>query len=46
MVTGRPEGTGLGLSIAQAIVHRHGGLLSCDSRPGETCFSLYLPMEE
>jgi len=46
MVTGRPEGTGLGLSIAQAIVHRHGGLLTCDSRPGETCFSLYLPMEE
>ena len=46
MVSGRAEGTGLGLSIAQAIVHRHGGLLSCESRPGDTCFSIYLPMED
>ena len=45
MVSGRAEGTGLGLSIAQAIVHRHGGLLTCDSQPGETCFSIYLPMD-
>jgi len=45
MVSGRAEGTGLGLSIAQGIVHRHGGLLTCESSPGETCFSLYLPMD-
>ncbi|MEM1141367.1 MAG: nitrogen regulation protein NR(II) [Pseudomonadota bacterium] len=45
MVSGRAEGTGLGLSISQAIVHRHGGLLSCDSKPGNTCFSIFLPME-
>jgi two-component system nitrogen regulation sensor histidine kinase GlnL len=45
MVSGRADGTGLGLSIAQAIVHRHGGLLSCESRPGDTCFSIYLPMD-
>jgi two-component system nitrogen regulation sensor histidine kinase GlnL len=45
MVSGRPDGTGLGLSIAQSIVHRHGGLLSCDSRPGHTCFSIFLPMD-
>lgn len=44
MVSGRPDGTGLGLSIAQSIVQRHGGLLGCDSRPGRTCFSIYLPM--
>lgn len=45
MVSGRAEGTGLGLSISQSIVHRHGGLLNCDSRPGATCFTIYLPME-
>ena len=45
MVSGRPDGTGLGLAIAQSIVQRHGGLLSCDSQPGNTCFSIFLPME-
>jgi two-component system nitrogen regulation sensor histidine kinase GlnL len=45
MVSGRADGSGLGLSIAQAIVHRHGGLLSCESRPGDTCFSMFLPMD-
>ncbi len=45
MVTGRADGTGLGLSIAQAIVNRHGGLLECESHPGETHFTIYLPME-
>lgn len=45
MVTGRADGTGLGLSIAQSIVHRHGGLLECDSHPGQTRFTIYLPMD-
>lgn len=45
MISGRPEGSGLGLSIAQSIVHRHGGLIECSSRPGETVFSLLLPLE-
>ena len=45
MVTGRADGSGLGLSIAQAIVNRHGGLLECESAPGETRFTLYIPME-
>lgn len=45
MVSGRAEGTGLGLSIAQSIVHRHGGLLTCHSHLAETCFTIYLPME-
>jgi two-component system nitrogen regulation sensor histidine kinase GlnL len=45
MVSGRADGTGLGLSIAQDIIHRHGGLLSFESSPGDTCFSLFLPME-
>jgi two-component system nitrogen regulation sensor histidine kinase GlnL len=45
MVTGRAEGTGLGLSIAQAIVHQHGGLIQCSSRPRQTIFTIYLPLE-
>lgn len=45
MVTGRADGTGLGLSIAQSIINRHGGLLECESEPGETRFTIYLPME-
>lgn len=45
MVTGRAEGTGLGLTIAQSIINRHGGLLECSSEPGNTRFTIYLPME-
>lgn len=45
MVTGRTEGTGLGLSIAQALINQHGGLVECKSQPGETSFTIYLPLE-
>lgn len=45
MVTTRASGTGLGLPIAQYLIHAHGGLVECSSRPGETCFSIYLPTE-
>lgn len=45
MVSGRADGSGLGLSISQSIINRHGGLLNCDSEPGSTRFSLYLPMD-
>ena len=43
MITTRPEGNGLGLSIAQDVIHRHGGAIELDSRPGQTRFSLLLP---
>jgi len=43
MVTTRPEGGGLGLSIAQEVMHRHGGNIELESRPGNTRFSLLLP---
>ena len=43
-ISGRPDGTGLGLSIAQNIVAQHGGLIECVSRPGETVFTLLLPL--
>lgn len=45
MVTGRADGTGLGLSIAQSIIHLHGGVLECESSPGNTRFTFFLPME-
>lgn len=45
MITTRAEGTGLGLPIAQYLIHSHGGLIECRSRPGCTVFSFYLPLE-
>jgi two-component system sensor histidine kinase KdpD len=38
-------GSGLGLSIAHRILQAHGGDLTVRSRPGETTFSLVLPIE-
>ena len=45
LVTGRAKGTGLGLSISQNIMHQHTGMIECQSIPGKTVFSLYLPWE-
>jgi two-component system nitrogen regulation sensor histidine kinase GlnL len=45
MVTTRSDGTGLGLSIAQALISRHQGLIECSSQPGETVFTILLPLE-
>ncbi|WP_163835982.1 nitrogen regulation protein NR(II) [Spartinivicinus ruber] len=44
LVSGRAEGSGLGLSIAQSILQQHQGMISSESQPGKTCFSLYLPV--
>ena len=45
LVSGRADGSGLGLALSREIAHEHGGELRCTSRPGETVFSLYLPLE-
>jgi two-component system nitrogen regulation sensor histidine kinase GlnL len=45
MVTTRADGTGLGLPLSQYLVHSHGGLIECRSRPGCTVFSIFLPIE-
>lgn len=45
MITTRPQGSGLGLPIAQHLIHGHGGIIECQSRPGNTVFSIYLPLE-
>jgi len=44
LVSGRPDGTGLGLALSREIAHEHGGELRWQGRPGETVFSLYLPL--
>ena len=46
MVSGTTGGTGLGLSIAQTLIHQHGGWIDCDSWPGQTEFTLYLPISD
>lgn len=46
MVSGRADGTGLGLSISQSILNRHNGLIECHSEPGNTVFSLFIPLEQ
>ncbi len=39
------KGTGLGLNISHGIiVEKHGGCISVRSKPGETCFTVELPL--
>jgi len=45
MVTGTDNGTGLGLSIAQSIMNQLGGLVECRSEPGNTVFTILIPLE-
>lgn len=44
LVSGREGGTGLGLMLAQNFVHQHRGMIEFDSEPGQTRFSLLLPI--
>jgi signal transduction histidine kinase/putative methionine-R-sulfoxide reductase with GAF domain len=45
--TTKSAGTGLGLSISHQIIERHGGIISCDSNPGQgTTFTVELPLIE
>jgi len=45
LVSGRADGTGLGLALAREISTEHGGQLDFRSRPGNTVFTLLLPLE-
>jgi len=44
MISGRADGTGLGLSITHSIISLHSGMIERESRPGATCFTVYLPL--
>jgi two-component system nitrogen regulation sensor histidine kinase GlnL len=46
LVSGREGGTGLGLTLAQTFVTQHHGLISFESAPGNTCFTILLPADE
>jgi len=45
MVSGTDIGSGLGLSIAQSIMNQLGGLIECQSEPGNTVFTVLTPLE-
>ena len=38
------EGTGIGLDMASRIINRHEGLINVSSQPGETIFTIKLPI--
>jgi two-component system, NtrC family, nitrogen regulation sensor histidine kinase GlnL len=46
LVSGREGGTGLGLTLAQNFVTQHHGVISFESVPGNTTFTILLPVEE
>ena len=45
-VTAKPSGQGLGLSLVSKVATAHGGIVEMRSRPGQTVFSLLLPIAE
>ncbi len=44
LVSGRDGGHGLGLTLAQTFINQHGGTIECESAPGNTCFTILLPL--
>jgi two-component system, NtrC family, nitrogen regulation sensor histidine kinase GlnL len=46
LVSGRDGGNGLGLTLAQNFVSQHHGTITFESRPGSTCFTILLPLDE
>ena len=45
LVSGSEGGTGLGLTLAQTFITQHHGMIECESVPGNTCFTILLPIE-
>lgn len=45
LVSGSEGGSGLGLTLAQTFITQHHGMIECVSEPGNTCFTILLPIE-
>ena len=45
LVSGREGGSGLGLTIAQTFIAQHDGTIEWSSTPGQTTFTILLPLE-
>ena len=45
LVSGREGGSGLGLTLAQTFVTQHHGTITFESQPGNTTFTLLLPVD-
>ncbi len=46
LTKGHNGGNGLGLSITHHVVSIHGGMIEFRSTPGDTCFTIHLPVTE
>jgi two-component system nitrogen regulation sensor histidine kinase GlnL len=44
LVSGREGGSGLGLAVAQTLIAQNHGTIDCESSPGHTVFSIFLPL--
>ncbi len=45
LVSGSEGGSGLGLTLAQTFITQHHGMIECETEPGNTCFTILLPIE-
>ena len=46
LVSGRDDGSGLGLTLAQNFISQHHGTITFESEPGNTCFTILLPVND
>jgi len=44
LVSARPGGTGIGLHLAHTFILQHNGTIEFESRPGQTMFTIMLPL--